>query len=561
MNDAALSQVQRQVQRERAARKEAERLLDEKSQALYRSNQQLRRQSELSQNYLDTMHTLMIALDGSGHITMVNRAGCALLGETESALLGQPWFERFVPQPLGRQTALPQFQRFVAGQVQVDADLSEYPVLCRNGQTRLIAWRNALLTDKAGRVEGVLSSGDDVTERRRAEAARDHTHRALASLSAVNHALVHAGDESALLQRICEAIIAQHSYCMAWVGYKQDDTDQSIRIMARAGDDQGYLDALQLSWALRENGMGVSGSAIRSGVPQFCQDISTDPLYRLWREAALQCGYAACIALPLAGQNGEVFGILHVYASEVNAFTSEEIRLLEEMADDLAFGVRSLHVRSQRDLAYAQIQQQLQQLQSSLDDTVRAIATIVEMRDPYTSGHQLRVADLAQAIARELGLPDEQVRAIHLAGVVHDLGKIRVPAEILAKPGKLNDIEFSLIKAHPQTGFDILKGIAFPWPIAQMVLQHHERLDGSGYPQGLKGDQIILGARILSVADVVEAISAHRPYRPGLGLDVAMAEISQQRGRHFDPQVVDACLALFGEQPFQFTEKHHLSRL
>jgi len=193
------------------------------------------------------------------------------------------------------------------------------------------------------------------------------------------------------------------------------------------------------------------------------------------------------------------------------------------------------------------------QLQDSLNDTVRAIATIVEMRDPYTSGHQVRVADLSAAIAKQLGMPDEQVHAIHLAGVVHDLGKIKVPAEILSKPGRITDIEFSLIKVHPQAGYDILKGINFPWPIAQMVLQHHERLDGSGYPQGLKGEQIIIEARILSVADVVEAICSHRPYRPGLGIDVALAEITKQRGVYYDSQVVDACLAVFHEHGYKFS--------
>lgn len=185
-----------------------------------------------------------------------------------------------------------------------------------------------------------------------------------------------------------------------------------------------------------------------------------------------------------------------------------------------------------------------------MNDTVRAIATIVEMRDPYTAGHQVRVANLAAAIAKQMELPDEQVHAIHLAGTVHDLGKVQNPAEILSKPGKITDIEFSMIKIHPQAGYDILKDIDFPWPIAQMVLQHHERLDGPGYPQGLKGDEILLEARIMTVADVVEAISAHRPYRPGLGLEVALAEITKNRGTFYDPQVVDACVTLFREKGY-----------
>ena len=183
---------------------------------------------------------------------------------------------------------------------------------------------------------------------------------------------------------------------------------------------------------------------------------------------------------------------------------------------------------------------------------MRAIAAIVEMRDPYTSGHQVRVADLAMSIARQMGLPEEQVHTIHLAGVVHDLGKIQIPAEILSKPGKITEIEFSLIKIHPQAGYDILKGIDFPWPIADMVLQHHERMDGSGYPQGLKDGDILIEARILAVADVVEAISAHRPYRPGLGMEVALAEITKNRVIFYDPQAVDACVALFREQGYSF---------
>jgi putative two-component system response regulator len=189
-------------------------------------------------------------------------------------------------------------------------------------------------------------------------------------------------------------------------------------------------------------------------------------------------------------------------------------------------------------------------LRASLLDSVAALASIVEMRDPYTSGHQRRAAHLAIAIANEMELPSEQVEGIHLASVVHDVGKIRVPAEILTKPGKLTDLEFGLIKEHSQNGYEILKSIDFPWPIAQIVLQHHERLDGSGYPQGLISDAILLEARIISVADVVEAMSSHRPYRPGLGIDAALDEITRERGERYDPQVVDACLALFRQKNY-----------
>jgi HD-GYP domain-containing protein (c-di-GMP phosphodiesterase class II) len=194
--------------------------------------------------------------------------------------------------------------------------------------------------------------------------------------------------------------------------------------------------------------------------------------------------------------------------------------------------------------------EQEQRLQKSLLQTVEVIASIVELRDPYTAGHQARVAELARMIALQMGLSTEEIQVIHLAGLMHDLGKISIPAEMLSKPAKLNEIEYSLIKMHPQAAYDILKRVDFSWPIAQMVLQHHERMDGTGYPQGLKGEQILLGARILAVADVVEAMSSHRPYRPGLGVDVALDEIIRLRGKHFDPQAVDACVALFREQGY-----------
>jgi HD-GYP domain-containing protein (c-di-GMP phosphodiesterase class II) len=257
---------------------------------------------------------------------------------------------------------------------------------------------------------------------------------------------------------------------------------------------------------------------------------------------AIKRGYAASIALPLK-ENDKCFGVLSIYAAEPDAFDSDELALLEEMTGDLAFGILTLRVRA------AHMEHE-QRLQMNVLQTVKAIAGIVEMRDPYTSGHQLRVAELARAISHQMGIPEEHEQAIYLAGLVHDLGKIRIPAEILSKPGRLNELEYKLIKMHPQAGYDILKGIDFSWPIAQMVLQHHERMDGSGYPQGLKGEEILQGASILIVADVVESMSSHRPYRHGLGIDAALEEITRSRGKSYDAQVVDACVALFREHNY-----------
>ena len=208
-----------------------------------------------------------------------------------------------------------------------------------------------------------------------------------------------------------------------------------------------------------------------------------------------------------------------------------------------------------RKRAEEELKQTLRRLRQAMEGTVQAIALIVESRDPYTAGHQRRVTNLACAIAKEMGLPESQVDGIRMAAAIHDIGKIHVPAEILSKPGQLAEVESSIIKAHPQTGYNVLKEIEFPYPVAQTVLQHHERWNGFGYPQGLSGEEIILEARILGVADVVEAMASHRPYRPALGKDRALKEISQNRGILYDAEVGDACLKLFGEKGFAFEQE------
>jgi len=187
-------------------------------------------------------------------------------------------------------------------------------------------------------------------------------------------------------------------------------------------------------------------------------------------------------------------------------------------------------------------------LKNGFFGTAEALSKVIEDRDPYTSGHSIGVAGLAEAIARVMGFPEEELTGIYIAGVLHDIGKMAVPVEILVKPGRLTDMEMSLIKMHPQAGYEILKGIDFPWQVAPATLQHHERMDASGYPQGLKGNKIIPEARILAVADVVDAMTHHRPYRPAFSLQDAMEEINKGRGRLYDAQVVDACLEVFKEK-------------
>ena len=198
--------------------------------------------------------------------------------------------------------------------------------------------------------------------------------------------------------------------------------------------------------------------------------------------------------------------------------------------------------------------QSLDQLQKAMKVTLHAMAVSVEARDPYMVGHQRRVTDLACAIAMEMNLSSRRVNGISMAGMIHDMGKIAIPEAILSKPTKLTETEFITIKTHPQAGHDLVKEIEFPWPVAQIILQHHERMDGSGYPRGLSGKEILLEARILAVADVLEAISSNRPYRPAHSIDIALEENSRNRGILYDQEAVDACLRIFCEKGYRMQD-------
>ncbi len=206
---------------------------------------------------------------------------------------------------------------------------------------------------------------------------------------------------------------------------------------------------------------------------------------------------------------------------------------------------------TERKQAEEKLLETLESLRKAVATTIQVMVSAVEKRDPYTSGHQIRSANIARAIATEMGLSQDMIEAIRMAGSIHDIGKMSIPAEILSKPAKLSDIEFSLVKEHPRTGSEMLKDVKSPWPLAEIVYQHHERMDGSGYPRNLKGDEILIEARILAVADVVEAMASHRPYRAGLGIDAALNEIEKNRGIFYDNTVADACLRLFREKGFQ----------
>jgi putative nucleotidyltransferase with HDIG domain len=290
------------------------------------------------------------------------------------------------------------------------------------------------------------------------------------------------------------------------------------------------------------------------------QDLTKEapPQYQI-RKAHAEKGLKLIINVPLmVGQ--ECMGTFNIGTFDVNVISKDEIELLETLSSHLAIAINNAKMYEelqnesrQRKYAQEEVKLSLNKLRKTLDGTIQVLASTVEARDPYTAGHQRRVADLARAIATEMNLSQEQIDGIRMAGVIHDIGKLTVPIEILSKPGKLSEIEFNLIKTHPQVGYDIVKDIEFPERVIKMVLHHHERMDGSGYPQGLAGEDIIIEARVLAVADVLEAMASHRPYRPALGVDKALEEITRNSGTHYDPLVVEACLSCITRKGYMLT--------
>lgn len=419
----------------------------------------------------------------------------------------------------------------------------EEPQTTPDGKTLTLLTSKLPLRDAGGVINGVLGTYMDITEHKQRERDLERTTRALRALSHGNSALVHAESEQQLYDSMCGAIVEAGGYRMAWVGLAEQDAGRRVRAVGQAGAAPEYVASAEITWGSGERGAGPTGECIRSGQAQISRDIANDPYMAPWRTAAVAAGFKSAISLPLKSADGQTFGALTIYSDDGAAFDAGELPLLTEMAGDLAYGVGSLRTAAEHRLTTGK-------LRRSLEGTIAAISSTMEMRDPYTAGHQRRVAELAAAIAQEMGLPALVVEGVHFGAMIHDLGKIQLPAEILSKPARLSKLEYELIKTHPQAGYDILKDIEFPWPVALMVLQHHERLDGSGYPQGLKGKEISLESRVLAVADVVEAMASHRPYRAGLGIAAALKEIEDHRGTGFDPAAVDACLKLFREQRF-----------
>jgi PAS domain S-box-containing protein len=387
-------------------------------------------------------------------------------------------------------------QAFVQGLKTDKSYVREYRIRNRENNFIWIQERSQIVCDAGGRVQYVSGIFFDITARKHTEEALQEGERFLSSVF------------SSILD-----------------GISVIDSDFNI-VQVNSTMEKWYNHALPL--------VGEKCYQVHHGRSERCQPC---PAYQ-----TMLTGEPHHETIPLKDADGQNVGWIDVHAFPWLSKTTGKMKGVIKYIRDISY-----RVTAEQNAA-----ESLKNLKKALNGTVKALANTLESKDPYTASHQRRVVQLACALAQELGESADAIEGIRVMGFLHDLGKIAIPGEILSKPSKLNEFEFNLIKIHPQAGYDILKEIDFPWPVALAVLQHHERLDGSGYPHGLLGDDIILEAKILAVADVVEAIASHRPYRPALGLDYAMAELSRNQGVLYDPIVAQACMNLFSEQRFAF---------
>ena len=493
----------------------------------------------------------IVVVNQSGEIVLLNAQAEKQFGYHRDELLGQKvtniipegFAERLIAD--GIRTAAEALAQQIGTGIELIGrrkDGSEFPI--------------EIMLSPLESTEGVLITAAirDITVQKEREHRLTVQNSALSAYALVSLALNRAhSSESLLLEAICEAITRESIYVLAWVGIAEEGPEKKIRIAASAGKANGYLDGLDLSWS--EDQMwskSPTSICIRTNILQITDDTQTSPSFALWRERARQFVIRSSVSIPLRVEDGW-HGALMVYAATPHAFEAPAIEVLQHLAEQI---VRAVHALDQGfalqagkiDLANLQ-----KKLTEALSAMVAPMVAAMEMRDPYTAGHESRVADIAIAIGTEMGWPEDRLHGLYVAAQVHDIGKISIPAEILTKPTTLTAGELGLIHEHPETGYIILKDIPFAWPIAEIVRQHHERLDGSGYPRGLKEDMILPEAKVLAVADYVEAMGSHRPYRPAAKLTIVLKQIEKEAGSKLDAEAVRICAALFREKRLDLT--------
>ena len=585
--------------------KEANKGIREKEEKIYKL-QQFRR------NIIDNTNIWINMLDNKANVTVWNKVAEKISGYSAQEVIGHNkiWEWLYPDEEYRKEISRKAVVIIEKGEAEED---SETTIRCKDGKVKTISWNSRNLTDSQGKIIGSISIGRDVTEYKQAEQAMLESEKRYREL--FNHmssgVIIYEAKENGRdfiikninpavekIEKIKKEDILGKSVLKVFPAVKDSGLFKVFQEVWKTGKPQQHLLSLyqdQRITGWRENyiyrlPLGEIVAVYDDITERKKAEIALTESEEKYRTVFENTGTAMIIIeedMTISVTNRQ-FEQLSGYSKEEienkikwtkfvipedlermkeyhllrrkekgSALTSYEFSFRDKLGEIkniwLKIGMipgTKKSVASLTDITDRKTYEG--KLKKSIEDVIYTIGKITEVRDPYTSGHQLKVSKLSTAIAQEMKLPQDKIKGIRIASLVHDSGKISIPSEILSKPTKLSEIEYRLIKNHSQIGYDILKSIEFSWPIAQIVLQHHERLNGFGYPQGLKGDEILIEARILGVADVIEAMSSHRPYRPALGIDKALEEISKNKGILYDPEVVDVCLKLFKQKRFKF---------
>lgn len=645
---------------------------------------------------LDLANLIVLALDKDGKVTFINRRGCELLGYSEEEVLGKSWFENFLPEEV-RERVWEVFQRLVNGELE-PVKYNENPILTKDGKVKLIAWHNSFLCDESGKIVEVVSAGEDITE------LKNYLNLINKIYSLAKSLIEEDLDFIKRAKLVVKGCVEGFGAYMAFIGWAEPNG--SVRILARYPEDHPYLEKLIVRWDESPYGMGSSGRAIKSGLPQVIEDVNINGSFDPWRDLAKPFGVKTVASFPMISKGG-VYGVLTIHSKEAGFFTKERIEtfqtianmaasslesarmfeesqrrfkrlqvlrnidraisgsldpaltmrvVLEEVAGELGvdasnvlrfnpwmmeleaiccgygfatkgweksrirvgeglagkavlekqilwlenaeedpirgrlmnsegfksyivapliskgkvLGVLEVFKRSALDINEEWLQffeTLVGQLAIAIDNaellkslettnikliqayeaTIESLAKVLELRDRETEGHCERVTELTVKVARRLGIEGESLVHIRRGALLHDIGKLAIPDSILFKPGELTEEEWEIMRKHPVYAYELLSRIEYLRPALEIPYYHHERWDGSGYPLGLKGEEIPLSARIFAVVDVYDALIHDRPYRKAWSKKDAIDYIKRESGRLFDPKVVRAFLEILKE--------------
>ena len=456
-----------------------------------RMEKKVRESEKQYRTLVENASDIVFRMDDSGYFTFINHVTLRVTGYEESEIIGKHYM--MLMRPDMHKKAL----KLVSNQLlkKIQNTYYEFPILAKDGHEIWLGQNTQLIMEN-GHVSGFQAVARDITEQKKAEQRLQESEKYFKEITENSSDMIIITDKSGKI-KYCSRSIER------FTGYKHEELIGRIGITLIHPDD--------VKRALSDYGKVIL--SMDSAIPNS-------------------------------------FRIMHK-DGDVRYFEGLGKNLLNNpTVEGFIMNIRDI---TDRKRAEEKLQYTLDRLRKAVSTTIQVMVSAVEMRDPYTYGHQIRSSDIARAIATEMGLPEERIDGIRMAGSIHDIGKLSIPAEILSKPTKLTEIEFALIKEHSRSGYEMLKDVESPWPLAEIVYQHHERMNGSGYPQRIKGDEILLESRILAVADVVEAMSSHRPYRAALGVEAALEEIKKNKGILYDNPVADACLRLFREKGYQLT--------